>query len=253
MGRERGRGRGAHLAVLTIAAVGALATPALAPAGAQEPISATPAVSIGISPEPGPPTTTPPVSATPAPPTPSATAPIEPGPGSTPVAATSAATTPSITPADDGTLVSGRRARVRATVEIADDVFRPMEITVTVGTEIRWTNLGQHPHTVTANDRAFDSGTLEPGQGFSITVDQVGRIPYYCQIHGEPGSGMFGVIVVQEASEEEEGDAESPVTEADVLARTGLPFAPLALVALALAVAGALLLGAGRRATRGRG
>lgn len=151
-------------------------------------------------------------------------------------------------------------ARVRArqpgeAVAALDDVFRPMELTVTVGTEVVWTNEGDNPHTVTADDRAFDSGTLEPGQRFSVTFDQVGRVPYYCQIHGAPGSGMFGVVVVQAAPTEEAGggDEVTPETEPDALARTGADAISLGLGALGLLVAGLALLRAGRRATPERG
>lgn len=136
-----------------------------------------------------------------------------------------------------------------------DDAFRPLELTVTVGTEVVWTNEGGSPHTVTADDRAFDSGTLEPGQTFSVTFDRVGRVPYYCQIHGAPGSGMFGVVIVQAAPTEEPGggDGVTPATEPDALARTGADAIGLGLGALGLMVAGLALLRAGGRATRERG
>ena len=118
-----------------------------------------------------------------------------------------------------------------------DDEFRPAQLTVNVGTTVVWTNEGQNPHTVTAADRAFDSGTLESGESFSVTFEEAGEVLYYCQIHGEPGSGMRGVIIV-EAPAAEESDDVSPTTAPDVLAATGQDLMPLALVAVALAISG---------------
>ncbi|HEX6231143.1 MAG TPA: plastocyanin/azurin family copper-binding protein [Actinomycetota bacterium] len=176
--------------------------------------------------------------------------------------------TPELTPSEGSTAQAdggseeatavGRRARARAPVTVADDVFRPPELTVTVGDEVVWTNQGLNPHTVTADDRAFDSGTLETGQRFSVTFDQVGEVPYYCQIHGEPGSGMFGVVIVRAASQEgqeEDGGGGSPSpTSSSALAGTGAARAiPLGLAALGLAIAGLAALWAGRGAMHGRG
>jgi len=139
-----------------------------------------------------------------------------------------------------------RQAKGAAAVDVVDNQFRPMQLTVTVGATVVWTHEGQNPHTVTADDRTFDSGTLESGT-FSVTFDDVGRVPYYCQIHGEPGSGMFGTVVVQAAPAEEEDQA-SPVSDSNGLARTGLDPIPLVIVAFGLAMAGLLLLRLGRNA-----
>lgn len=140
---------------------------------------------------------------------------------------------------------SVRQAEQAASVAVVDDDFRPTLLTVTLGATVVWTNQGQHPHTVTAADRAFDSGTLEGGQTFEVTFDEVGTVPYYCQIHGEPGSGMTGVVTVQ-AAPGEEADQGSPASESDPLARTGLDPIPLGIAALGLAIVGLVALRFGR-------
>lgn len=204
-------------------------------------------------------------SLSPTPPGPSASPTVDPSP--TPVSTPTTGPSPSSTaspsvPGDEPARVrvhpgdgsSGQRPIPQAgqTVAVAavDDEFRPTPVTVTVGTTIVWTNDGQNPHTVTAHDRAFDSGTLESGQTFSVTFDQVGEVPYYCQIHGQPGSGMTGVVIVRAAPEEEEGVSPSPGS--DGLPATGVDPIPLAIVALAVAIAGLLALRAARRTTDGR-
>lgn len=133
-------------------------------------------------------------------------------------------------------------------VAAIDNAFRPMEIAVPVGTTLVWTNAGHNPHTVTADDRAFDSGTLESGDTFSVTFDREGRVPYYCQIHGAPGSGMFGIVLVQASGGEQD---EVPPAAGEGLARTGLDPVPLGLTAVGLGVVGLLALGVARKRRRG--
>ncbi len=142
-----------------------------------------------------------------------------------------------------------QHAKGTAAVAVADNEFRPMQLTVTVGATVVWRHEGQNPHTVTADDRAFDSGTLESGT-FSVTFDEAGTVPYYCQIHGEPGSGMFGIVVVQAApAEGGDQDQASPAPDTNDLPRTGLEPIPLVMAALGLAMVGLLLLRRARNAT----
>ncbi|HKP53926.1 MAG TPA: plastocyanin/azurin family copper-binding protein [Chloroflexia bacterium] len=69
---------------------------------------------------------------------------------------------------------------------------------VKVGTTITWVNKGNAPHTATADNNAFDSGTLRKDQSFSFTVKSAGELKYYCALHGGPdGQGMAAVISVQ--------------------------------------------------------
>lgn len=80
-------------------------------------------------------------------------------------------------------------------VQAFDDFFRPEHITVTVGTQINWVNVGQKKHTVT-NDTLFDSDLLV-GQTFSYTFDKPGTYQYYCVVHSEsPTEGMVGTVTV---------------------------------------------------------
>lgn len=61
-------------------------------------------------------------------------------------------------------------------------------------------NDGELPHTFTAVNGAFDSGTLEPGGVFEIDIDEPAIIEVFCSLHGTAdGSGMAGVLVVGEA------------------------------------------------------
>lgn len=69
------------------------------------------------------------------------------------------------------------------TVDIKNFAFMPMEVTVSPGTKITWVNQDSTTHTVTANDKSFDSGDLSQGQKFTYTPSKAGDISYICSIH----------------------------------------------------------------------
>ena len=68
-------------------------------------------------------------------------------------------------------------------VSIEDLYFEPANAAVQPGDTIEWTNRGTRPHTVTADDGSFDSGTLQPGQSFRHTFRNPGTVTYHCSIH----------------------------------------------------------------------
>jgi plastocyanin len=69
------------------------------------------------------------------------------------------------------------------TVSIQDFSFSPAQMTVPQGTTVTWTNKGPSPHTTTADDGTWDSGTMEQGEDFSFTFDKPGTYTYHCSIH----------------------------------------------------------------------
>ncbi len=82
-----------------------------------------------------------------------------------------------------------------AQVEVAIEgfAFKPAEITVPVGSTITWYNKDSATHTVTAQDKIFDSGSLSSGGTFSYTFEQKGTFEYYCILHPY----MKGKVVVE--------------------------------------------------------
>jgi plastocyanin len=77
-------------------------------------------------------------------------------------------------------------------VGVGDNFFDPKDINVPVGGKVVWTHNGQRPHTVTANNGAFDSGQMAAGQTFEQTFSTAGEFPYFCEFH----EGMVGTIRV---------------------------------------------------------
>ncbi len=85
-----------------------------------------------------------------------------------------------------------------AAVSIANFAFDETAMTVAVGTTVTWTNEDGAPHTVTADDGAFDSGNMDSGDVFSFTFEEPGTYAYFCEYHGGAGGqGMAGTITVQ--------------------------------------------------------
>ncbi len=89
--------------------------------------------------------------------------------------------------------LSGEAPRAEK-VEIADFAYDPDPVTVQVGGKVTWLNLDSAPHTATAEDGSFDTGTLEEGKLKSETFKQAGTYEYICQIHPD----MHGVVEVVE-------------------------------------------------------
>jgi plastocyanin len=81
------------------------------------------------------------------------------------------------------------------TVTIDNFAFGPAVMTVAVGTKVTWTNRDDEPHTVVSADdpRAFKSGALDTGDGFSFTFDKPGTYRYFCSIHPH----MTGTVEVK--------------------------------------------------------
>jgi plastocyanin len=78
-------------------------------------------------------------------------------------------------------------------VTIMNFAFSPATLTVKAGTKVTWTNKDTVTHTVTADQGAFNSGLLSPGNSFSFTFTQAGTFSYHCNIH----HSMTATIVVQ--------------------------------------------------------
>ena len=84
-------------------------------------------------------------------------------------------------------------ARRTVTVVLRNSTFAPGRVQITAGSTVIWRNDDQLVHTVTANDKSFDSGLLQPGKTYSRTFDKPGQYSYYCMPH----PFMKGVVVVR--------------------------------------------------------
>jgi plastocyanin len=84
----------------------------------------------------------------------------------------------------------------QSAVEIKDYAFQMPVITVAAGTAVTFTNHDDDPHTVTADDKSFDSKGLGNGDSWKHTFSKPGKYTYHCSAH----PFMRGTIIVTGAS-----------------------------------------------------
>jgi plastocyanin len=184
-------------------------------------------------------------------------------------AADPATTTPE-PPAVTVTTATGKaHASASASVTMGDFFFSPTSVTVAVGDTVTWHNTGQTPHTATADDGSFNTGTINPGGSGSHTFSSPGTFNYICTIHpnmkatvrvlsssgsgsgGGSGGGSSGSTSsgsgTSEASAVQSPDAAGTST---TLAATGIAVGSLALVGLALLATGLIALRASQPGSR---
>jgi plastocyanin len=79
-------------------------------------------------------------------------------------------------------------------VAIDNFTFGPKELTVPVGTTVKWTNRDDIPHTVVeTGSRVFRSKALDTDDTFSYTFANAGTFTYFCSLHPQ----MVGKIIVK--------------------------------------------------------
>ena len=78
-------------------------------------------------------------------------------------------------------------------VTIDNFTFSPKEITVAVGTTVKWVNHDDIPHTVVEKKTTFRSKALDTDDSYSFTFASAGSFDYFCGLHPH----MVGKIIVQ--------------------------------------------------------
>ena len=86
--------------------------------------------------------------------------------------------------------VSAQEANV---VTIDNFSFTPKELTVAVGTTVKFVNHDDIPHNVVNKDKAFRSKALDTDDSYSFTFASAGTYDYFCGLHPH----MQGKIIVK--------------------------------------------------------
>lgn len=89
------------------------------------------------------------------------------------------------------------------------NVFSPQTVNIDPGDKVTFVNKGGF-HNAVADDGSFRCAQGCDGDGrngsgnasranwvASVVFTQPGRVGYFCEVHGTPGTGMFGSIVVR--------------------------------------------------------
>ena len=80
-------------------------------------------------------------------------------------------------------MVAGESLRQSHTVQIHNLRFSPSELVVAPGDTIVWVNKDLIPHTITADDRSWDSERLNMNDRWEIVVHEGMRETYFCRYH----------------------------------------------------------------------
>jgi plastocyanin len=78
-------------------------------------------------------------------------------------------------------------------VTIDNFTFGPKELTVAVGTTVKWINHDDIPHTVVEKNTTFRSKALDTDDSYSFTFASAGSFDYFCGLHPH----MVGKIIVK--------------------------------------------------------
>ncbi len=78
-------------------------------------------------------------------------------------------------------------------VVIDNFTFGPQELSVAVGTTVKWVNHDDIPHNVVNKDKTFRSKALDTDDSYSFTFASAGTFDYFCGLHPH----MQGKIIVK--------------------------------------------------------
>ena len=78
-------------------------------------------------------------------------------------------------------------------VVIDNFTFGPQELSVAVGTTVKWVNHDDIPHNVINKDKVFRSKALDTDDSYSFTFASSGTFDYFCGLHPH----MQGKIIVK--------------------------------------------------------
>ena len=68
-------------------------------------------------------------------------------------------------------------------VTIDNFTFTPPELTVAVGTTVKWVNHDDIPHNIIEKNKAFRSKALDTDDSYTFTFASAGTFDYFCGLH----------------------------------------------------------------------
>ena len=78
-------------------------------------------------------------------------------------------------------------------ITIDNFTFTPPELSVAVGTTVKWVNHDDIPHTVVEKNTTFRSKALDTDDSYSFTFVSAGTFDYFCGLHPH----MVGKVIVK--------------------------------------------------------
>jgi len=78
-------------------------------------------------------------------------------------------------------------------ITIDNFTFTPKQLTVAVGTTVKWVNHDDIPHTIVEKKTTFRSKALDTDDSYSFTFTSAGTFDYFCGLHPH----MVGQVIVK--------------------------------------------------------
>ena len=78
-------------------------------------------------------------------------------------------------------------------ITIDNFTFSPKELTIAVGTTVKWVNHDDIPHTIVEKKTTFRSKALDTDDSYSFTFTSAGTFDYFCGLHPH----MVGQVIVK--------------------------------------------------------
>jgi plastocyanin len=103
-------------------------------------------------------------------------------------------TSPGVTETTESKPAPSGEASKSEKVDIIEFTYQPDPVVVQTGGKVVWQNQDAAPHTATADDGSWDTGTIEKGKIGSETFKEAGSFAYFCEIHPD----MRGTVEVVE-------------------------------------------------------
>jgi plastocyanin len=92
-----------------------------------------------------------------------------------------------------GTVAAQDTKQDASSITIDNFTFGPKELTVAVGTTVKWVNHDDIPHTVVEKNTTFRSKALDTDDSYSFTFASAGTFDYFCGLHPH----MVGKVIVK--------------------------------------------------------
>lgn len=73
--------------------------------------------------------------------------------------------------------------------------FNPLQLEVTKGTTVTFTNKDNANHSVTSNNKLFDSGKITSDNSFAHTFNDAGVFYFYCNYHSSNTQEQGAILV----------------------------------------------------------
>jgi plastocyanin len=84
-----------------------------------------------------------------------------------------------------------KQLQAPVTMNLTDSGVSPIDVHITVGTSVRFTNTGGTKHTATGDDLTWGTGTLNPGESFIQTFKKAGTFTFFDSYNSQNTGAVY--------------------------------------------------------------